>query len=338
MANTSGAFADLDDLRARIFPFPHRHFLSAADLNAPQATALLDLADGFVSLSRQASKTTDLLKGRTLMNLFFENSTRTQSSFELAGKRLGADVINMSARQSSMAKGETLIDTAVTLNAMQPDLLVVRHSASGAAALLSQKVDAAVINAGDGRHEHPTQALLDALSIRRAFGHVDGLTVAIVGDIAHSRVARSNAIALTKMGALVRLCAPHTLMPRGIEHIGGKITADRVRVTHRLEDALDGADVVMMLRVQNERTQGEAPRFPNPREFSRYWGLAPRTLALAKSDAIVLHPGPINRGVEVTPQIADGEQSRILDQVSWGVAVRMAVLHLLCGGDAEEIA
>lgn len=318
--------------------FPQRHLVSCADLSAVEIAQILDTAGRFYRLGEQPVKKLSSLRGKTVINLFFENSTRTRTSFELAAKRLGADAINISAASSSTTKGETLLDTARNLMAMQPDVVVIRHSYGGAAAMLTSRIDAAVINAGDGQHEHPTQALLDLATIRHHKGALDGLTVAIVGDIAHSRVARSNAIALTKMGALVRLCAPHTLMPRGIEHIGGKITADRVRVTHRLEDALDGADVVMMLRVQNERTQGEAPRFPNPREFSRYWGLAPRTLALAKSDAIVLHPGPINRGVEVTPQIADGEQSRILDQVSWGVAVRMAVLHLLCGGDAEEIA
>ena len=321
MANTSGAFADLDDLRARIFPFPHRHFLSAADLNAPQATALLDLADGFVSLSRQASKTTDLLKGRTLMNLFFENSTRTQSSFELAGKRLGADVINMSARQSSMAKGETLIDTAVTLNAMQPDLLVVRHSASGAAALLSQKVDAAVINAGDGRHEHPTQALLDALSIRRAFGHVDGLTVAICGDIQHSRVARSNVALLNTLGAHVRLVGPPTLIPAGAERWGAE-------VFHDMAAGLVGADVVMMLRLQLERMTGAL--VPSTREYFRFYGLDREKLAVAAPGARVMHPGPMNRGVEIDSDLADDPTiSLIREQVEMGVAVRMAVLEAL---------
>ena len=321
MANTSGAFADLDDLRARIFPFPHRHFLSAADLNAPQATALLDLADGFVSLSRQASKTTDLLKGRTLMNLFFENSTRTQSSFELAGKRLGADVINMSARQSSMAKGETLIDTAVTLNAMQPDLLVVRHSASGAAALLSQKVDAAVINAGDGRHEHPTQALLDALSIRRAFGHVDGLTVAICGDIQHSRVARSNVALLNTLGAHVRLVGPPTLIPAGAERWGAE-------VFHDMAAGLVGADVVMMLRLQLERMTGAL--VPSTREYFRFYGLDREKFAAAAPGARVMHPGPMNRGVEIDSDLADDPTiSLIRDQVEMGVAARMAVLACL---------
>ena len=321
MANITGASADLDDLRARIFPFPHRHFLSAADLNAPQATALLDLADGFVSLSRQASKTIDLLKGRTLMNLFFENSTRTQSSFELAGKRLGADVINMSARQSSMAKGETLIDTAVTLNAMQPDLLVVRHSASGAAALLSQKVGCSVINAGDGRHEHPTQALLDALSIRRAFGHVGGLTVAICGDVQHSRVARSNVALLNTLGAHVRLVGPPTLIPAGAERWGAEVHTD-------MASGIAGADVVMMLRLQLERMTGAL--VPSTREYFRFYGLDREKFAAAAPGARVMHPGPMNRGVEIASDIADDVQvSLIRDQVEMGVAARMAVLACL---------
>jgi aspartate carbamoyltransferase catalytic subunit len=321
MANVSGAPADLDDLRARIFPFPHRHFLSAADLNAPQATALLDLADSFVALSRQASKTIDLLKGRTLMNLFFENSTRTQSSFELAGKRLGADVINMSARQSSMAKGETLIDTAVTLNAMQPDLLVVRHSASGAAALLSQKVGCGVINAGDGRHEHPTQALLDALSIRRAFGHVDGLTVAICGDVQHSRVARSNVALLNTLGANVRLVGPPTLIPAGAERWGAEVHYD-------MAGGLAGVDVVMMLRLQLERMTGAL--VPSTREYFRFYGLDREKFAAAAPGARVMHPGPMNRGVEIDSDLADDPQiSLIRDQVEMGVAARMAVLACL---------
>jgi aspartate carbamoyltransferase catalytic subunit len=321
MAKTAGAPADLDDLRARIFPFPQRHFLSAADLNAPQATALLDLADGFVSLSRQASKTIDLLKGRTLMNLFFENSTRTQSSFELAGKRLGADVINMSARQSSMAKGETLIDTAVTLNAMQPDLLVVRHSASGAAALLSQKVGCSVINAGDGRHEHPTQALLDALSIRRAFGHVSGLTVAICGDVQHSRVARSNVALLNTLGAHVRLVGPPTLIPAGAERWGAEVHTD-------MASGLAGADVVMMLRLQLERMTGAL--VPSTREYFRFYGLDREKFAAAAPGARVMHPGPMNRGVEIDSDLADDPDiSLIRDQVEMGVAARMAVLACL---------
>src|SRR3954465_11393553 len=238
-----------DEVRKRAFPFPRRHFLSAADLDPPQVADLLDLADGFVSLNRQTSKKLDLLKGRTLMNLFFENSTRTQSSFELAGKRLGADVVNMSPRSSSISKGETLIDTAVTLNAMQPDLLVIRHASSGAASLLSQKVGCSVVNAGDGQHEHPTQALLDALSMRRAFGRIAGLKVAICGDVLHSRVARSNVALLQMLGAEVRLVGPPTLIPP---------QADRwnVAIHHDMREGIKGCDVVMMLRLQLERMDG----------------------------------------------------------------------------------
>src|SRR5471032_735981 len=235
----------LNEVLQRTFSFPKRHFLSATDLNEVEVANLLDLADGFVSLNRQTSKKLDLLKGRTLMNLFFEASTRTQSSFELAGKRLGADVVNMAPRVSSISKGETLIDTAVTLNAMQPDILVIRHGSSGAASLLSQKVDCSVINAGDGQHEHPSQAMLDALSMKRAFGHVDGLTVAICGDVLHSRVARSNVALLTLLGARVRLVGPRTLMPADVARWG-------VEVHHDLKSGIAGADVVMMLRLQLE--------------------------------------------------------------------------------------
>ncbi|HEX6866827.1 MAG TPA: aspartate carbamoyltransferase catalytic subunit [Caulobacteraceae bacterium] len=311
----------LDEVRARTFPFPHRHFLSAADLTAPDVARLLDLADGFVALNRQTSKKHDLLKGRTLMNLFFENSTRTQSSFELAGKRLGADVVNMSPRSSSMSKGETLIDTAVTLNAMQPDLLVVRHSSSGAASLLSQKVGGSVVNAGDGQHEHPTQALLDALSMRRAFGRIEGLTVAICGDVLHSRVARSNVGLLQMMGAHVRLVGPPTLMPAGVDRWG-------VEVHHKLRDGIEGVDVVMMLRLQMERMQGAM--VPSTREYFRFYGLDREKLARAAPNARVMHPGPMNRGVEIDSDVADDpEISLIQDQVEMGVAARMAVLTCL---------
>jgi len=311
----------LDDVRSRTFPFPRRHFISAIDLNRVQAYELLDLADSFVALNRQKAKKLDLLKGRTLMNLFFENSTRTQSSFELAGKRLGADVVNMSASSSSMSKGETLIDTAVTLNAMKPDMVVVRHPSSGAAALLAQKVDGSVINAGDGQHEHPTQALLDALSMRRAFGHVDGLTVAICGDVLHSRVARSNVLMLQCLGARVRLVGPPTLMPTGAERWG----AD---VFHDLCEGIAGADVVMMLRLQLERMTGAL--VPSTREYFRFYGLDRAKLAHAAPGAKVMHPGPMNRGVEIDSDVADDLAiSLIQDQVEMGVAARMAVLTTL---------
>jgi len=301
-----------------IFPFPRRHFLSILDLDPPDVASLLDLADGFVALNRQKAKKLDLLKGRTLINLFFEASTRTQSSFELAGKRLGADVVNMSPRTSSVAKGETLIDTAVTLNAMHPDLLVVRHGASGAASLLSQKVSCSVINAGDGQHEHPSQALLDSLTLRRAFGHVDGLTVAICGDVLHSRVARSNVGLLTMLGAHVRLVGPPTLMPGGVDRWG-------VEVFHDLKSGIAGADVVMMLRLQMERMQGAL--VPSMREYFRLWGLDREKLALAAPHVRVMHPGPMNRGVEIDSDVADDlAVSLIQDQVEMGVAARMAIL------------
>jgi aspartate carbamoyltransferase catalytic subunit len=279
---------------------------------------LLDLADQFVALNRQTNKKIDLLKGRTLINLFFEASTRTQSSFELAGKRLGADVINMSPRASSISKGETLVDTAVTLNAMQPDILIIRHAASGAASLLSQKVDCSVVNAGDGQHEHPSQALLDALSLRRAFGHLDGLTVAICGDVLHSRVARSNVALLNMMGARVRLVGPATLMPAQVARWG-------VEVAHDLKTGIAGADVVMMLRIQFERMQGAL--VPSTREYFRLWGLDREKLAFAAPGARVMHPGPMNRGVEIDSDVADDlSVSLIQDQVEMGVAVRMAIL------------
>ncbi|HEV7156884.1 MAG TPA: aspartate carbamoyltransferase catalytic subunit [Caulobacteraceae bacterium] len=310
-----------DDVRSRTFPFPTRHFLSAAELEPPQVGDLLTLADSFVSLNRQRNKKLDLLKGRTLINLFFEPSTRTQSSFELAGKRLGADVVNMNPRASSIVKGETLIDTAVTLNAMKPDILVIRHGASGAASLLSQKVDCSVINAGDGQHEHPSQALLDALSMRRAFGRIDGLKVAICGDVLHSRVARSNAALLTMMGAEVRVVGPPTLLPVEVARWG-------VQVHHDLAAAITGCDVVMMLRLQFERMQGAL--VPSTREYFRFWGLDRAKLAKAAPGVRVMHPGPMNRGVEIDSDIADDTSiSLIQDQVEMGVAVRMAVLASL---------
>ena len=311
----------VDEVRARTFPFPHRHFLNAADLDPVQVARLLDLADGFVTLNRQMNKKIDLLKGRTLITLFFEASTRTQSSFELAGKRLGADVVNMSPRTSSISKGETLVDTAVTLNAMQPDILVIRHGSSGAASLLSQKVSCSVINAGDGQHEHPTQGLLDALSMRRAFGHIDGLKVAICGDVLHSRVARSNVALLTLLGANVRVVGPPTLMPPDVARWG-------VEVHHDLKRGIADADVVMMLRLQLERMQGAL--VPSMREYFRLWGLDREKLALAAPGVRVMHPGPMNRGVEIDSDVADDlDVSLIQDQVEMGVAVRMAVLTSL---------
>ncbi|MDD3836286.1 MAG: aspartate carbamoyltransferase catalytic subunit [Phenylobacterium sp.] len=313
--------AGLNAVLGRTFPFPKRHFLSVLDLNEVEVTSLLDLADGFVALNRQTSKKLDLLKGRTLMNLFFENSTRTQSSFELAGKRLGADVVNMSPRSSSISKGETLIDTAVTLNAMQPDLLVVRHGSSGAASLLAQKVTCSVVNAGDGQHEHPTQALLDALSMRRAFGRIAGLKIAICGDVLHSRVARSNVGLLQMLGANVRLVGPPTLMPAAADRWG-------VDVFHDMKQGIAGCDVVMMLRLQLERMDGVMA--PSQREYFRFFGLDREKLAHAAPGVRVMHPGPMNRGVEIDSEVADDlSVSLIQDQVEMGVAARMAVLTAL---------
>ena len=306
--------------RAPFPPYPHRHLLGINGLSPLDIELLLDRADAAVALSRQKEKKSSTLRGRTQINLFYEASTRTQSSFELAGKRLGADVMNMAVASSSVKKGETLIDTAMTLNAMRPDILVIRHSSAGAAALLAQKVGCAVVNAGDGAHEHPTQALLDALTIRRARGQIAGLTVAICGDVSHSRVARSNIILLNALGARVRVVAPSTLLPSGIAQMG-------VEVFNRMEEGLRDADVVMMLRLQRERMAGAY--VPSVREYFRYWGLDAEKLKAAKDGALVMHPGPMNRGVEIASAIADGPQSVIQEQVEMGVAVRMAVMEAL---------
>jgi aspartate carbamoyltransferase catalytic subunit len=308
-------------IRERIFAFPTPHFLGVAALNRPDAERLLELGDAFVAVNRQDEKKLSILRGRTLVNLFFENSTRTQMSFELAGKRLGADTMNMAPRTSSIAKGETLIDTAMTLNAMKPDLLVVRHSASGAAELLARKVGCNVINAGDGWHEHPTQALLDALTLRRAFGRVEGLTVAICGDVLHSRVARSNVGLLQTLGARVRLVGPPTLMPAGVDRWGAE-------VFHDMRAGVTGVDVIMMLRLQLERMDGAF--VPSTREYFRFYGLDSEKLALARPHVRVMHPGPMNRGVEIDSGVADDPSvSLIRDQVEMGVAARMAVLASL---------
>ena len=300
--------------------FPHRHLLGIEGLSAAEITGLLDLAEGAVEVSRQIEKKRTSLRGRTLINLFFEASTRTQSSFELAGKRLGADVMNMAVGNSALKKGETLIDTAMTLNAMRPDILVVRHHAAGAVELLSQKVSCSVINAGDGAHEHPTQALLDALTIRRHKGDIAGLVVAICGDIAHSRVARSNILLLNRLGARVRVIGPSTLLPNGIERLGVEVFTD-------MRKGLAGVDIVMMLRLQRERMDGSF--VPSVREYFHFFGLDAEKLALAKPGALVMHPGPMNRGVEIDSAVADGAQSLIREQVEMGVAVRIAVLEAL---------
>lgn len=300
--------------------FPHRHLLSADDLKVEEITYLLDLADDFAKLNRQAAKKRDILRGRTQINLFFESSTRTQSSFELAGKRLGADVMNMAVKSSSISKGETLIDTAMTLNAMRPDLLVVRHHSAGAVELLSQKVDCSVINAGDGSHQHPTQALLDALTIRRNKGKIARLTIAICGDILHSRVARSNISLLNTMGARVRIIAPSTLLPTNAERLG-------VEVYNTMEEGLKDADIVMMLRLQNERMSGSF--IPSSREYFHFFGLDHEKISHAKPDALIMHPGPMNRGIEIDASLADDPRSVIREQVEMGVAVRMAILEAL---------
>ena len=300
--------------------FPHRHLLGIEGLQPHEILGLLDRADQAVEVSRQVEKIRPVLRGRTQINLFFEASTRTQSSFEIAGKRLGADVMNMQVAASSVKKGETLIDTAATLNAMHPDILVVRHHAAGAVHLLARKVDCSVINAGDGQHEHPTQALLDALTIRRHKGKIARLTIAICGDILHSRVARSNIILLNALGARVRVVAPSTLLPSGIDRMGVEVFRD-------MKEGLKGADIVMMLRLQRERMNGAF--IPSVREYYRFYGLDAEKLAYAKDDALVMHPGPMNRGVEIDPAVADGPQSLIREQVEMGVAVRMAVLEAL---------
>ena len=302
------------------FVLSHRHLLGIEGLSADDIVGLLDLADEYVDLNRQIEKKRASLRGRTIINLFFEASTRTQASFELAGKRLGADVMNMAVGNSSVKKGETLIDTAMTLNAMHPDILVVRHHSSGAVALLAQKVDGSVINAGDGAHEHPTQALLDALTIRRNKGRIERLTVTICGDILHSRVARSNIILLNALGARVRVVAPSTLLPPGIERFGVEVSRD-------MREGLKGADIVMMLRLQRERMNGSF--VPSTQEYFHYYGLDQKKLSYAKPDALVMHPGPMNRGVEIDSAVADGAQSLIREQVEMGVAVRMAVLEAL---------
>jgi aspartate carbamoyltransferase catalytic subunit len=303
------------------FHFSHRHLLAIADLSVSDILGLLDMSDIEADMLRDVVKKRDVLRGRTLVNLFFEASTRTQSSFELAGKRLGADVMNMSVSTSSMSKGETLLDTAMTLNAMRPDIIVVRHHAAGAVALLAQKVDCSVVNAGDGEHEHPTQALLDALTIRRRRGRIQGLIVAICGDILHSRVARSNIRLFSALGARVRVVAPSTLLPPQPERLG-------VEVYTRMEEGLRDADVVMMLRLQRERMVARS-FVPSQREYFHFFGLDQEKLRLAKPDALIMHPGPINRGIEIDSTVAEDPRSVIQKQVEMGVAVRMAVLQAL---------
>ena len=302
------------------FCLADRHLLSIEGMAAAEISSLLDLADDAAEQGRQIIKKTDALRGRTQINLFFESSTRTQSSFELAGKRLGADVMNMNVGASSIKKGETLIDTAITLNAMRPDILVVRHHAAGAVELLAQKVDCSVINAGDGSHQHPTQALLDALTIRRNKGRIEGLIVAICGDILHSRVARSNIMLLNALGAQVRIVAPSTLLPVNAGQLGAEVFTS-------FTQGIKNADIIMMLRLQLERMSGSF--VPSTREYFHFFGLDQEKLRCAKPDALIMHPGPMNRGVEIASSVADHHRSVIRDQVEMGVAVRMAVLQAL---------
>jgi aspartate carbamoyltransferase catalytic subunit len=304
-----------------VHPFPHRHLLGIAELKPWEITWLLDEAERWVEVNRGLRKRDDRLSGLTLINAFFENSTRTLLSFEIAGKRLGADVVNMTVGASSVKKGETLLDTALTLNAMHPDMIVIRHGESGAVQLIAEKVDCPVLNAGDGRHEHPTQALLDALTIRRRKGRIEGLTVAICGDILHSRVARSNFQLLGSLGAKVRAVAPPTLIGADVDRLGVEVFTD-------MDEGLDGADVVMMLRLQRERMSGAY--VPSTREYFHFYGLTTARLAAAKADVLVMHPGPMNRGVEIATEVADDiARSAISEQVEMGVAVRMACLDVL---------
>lgn len=302
-----------------------KDLLGIKDLTVDEIQLILDTAESFIEVSTREIKKVPTLRGRTVINLFFEASTRTRTSFEIAGKRLSADTINISASASSVVKGETLIDTARNLEAMNPDVIVIRHSAAGAPHMLAKLIKQSIINAGDGAHEHPTQALLDMMTVKMKKGRIEGLKVAIIGDITHSRVARSNIYGFLKMGARVAVAGPATMIPRGIEQMG-------VETYFRIEDAIIDADVVMMLRVQMERQQQNI--FPSLREYATYFGLNRTNLALAKADALVMHPGPMNRGVEISPEIADGPHSVILAQVTNGVAVRMAILYLLTGGQS----
>lgn len=306
--------------------FTHKHLLGIASLDRSDIELILGLASSFKEVSDRPIKKVPAMRGKTVVNLFFEPSTRTRTSFEIAAKRLSADTINVSASTSSVVKGETLLDTVRNLRAMKPDVLVIRHTAAGAPHMLASLIDTAIVNAGDGSHEHPTQALLDCLTIREKKGRVAGLTVTIVGDIAHSRVARSNVFALTKLGANVRVAGPATMIPPFMDRLG-------VDIYTNVKEAVSGADVVMMLRIQLER--GAGMLFPSTREYSRKFGLNEDTIRLAKRDVIVMHPGPVNRGVEISPEVADGPYSVILDQVHNGVAVRMAILYLLSGREGE---
>jgi aspartate carbamoyltransferase catalytic subunit len=308
--------------------FPHRHLLGIEPLEVSDIQTILDTADGLKEILDRPIKKVPALRGKTIVNLFYEASTRTRSSFEVAERVLSADSLSIAAAASSVSKGETLLDTAKNLEAMNPDMVIMRHASSGAPHFLARHCRFSVVNAGDGAHEHPTQALLDALTMRQRKGRLKGLRVAIVGDILHSRVARSNLWLLAKMGASVVLCGPPTLVPPGIESLAP--------FTYRIDEAVEGADVVMMLRIQMERMSGAF--FPTTREYHRQFGLTEERVRRAKKDVLVMHPGPMNRGVEIASEVADGPFSVILDQVTNGVAVRMAVLYLLLGGSAEASA
>ena len=316
-----------DQREARRAELHVKDLLGIADLTPDDITLILDTAEAMKEVGSRAIKKVPALRGKTVVNLFFEPSTRTRTSFEIAEKRLSADTLNVAASSSSVTKGETLVDTALNLEAMSPDMIVLRHASSGACHLLSQICRSRIINAGDGMHEHPTQALLDAFTIRGRKGRIAGLKVAIVGDLLHSRVLRSNLLLLAKMGAQVWVAAPATLMPPGIERFS-------VRSTWRIEEAVDGADVIMMLRIQRERMHGHF--IPSAREYFTVFGLTAPRVRLAKPDVIIMHPGPMNRGVEIASDVADGPDSVILEQVANGVAVRMAVLYLLAGETVAE--
>lgn len=307
-----------------VYTFSHKHILSMADLSSADINFILQTAESFKEISKRSIKKVPTLRGKTVINLFFEPSTRTRLSFEIAAKRMSADTFNISASTSSTRKGETLVDTARNLAAMNPDLIVIRHSCSGSPRLLASHINASVINAGDGTHEHPSQALLDLLTVKEKKGKIEGLKIAIIGDIAHSRVAHSNIIGFSKMGAQVCVSGPATLMPPGIEEMGAT-------VCRSVHEAATDADVIMALRIQKERQQD--PLLPSLREYAVFFGVTQDVVDLAKPDAVIMHPGPMNRGVEIDPAIADGSRSVILDQVTNGVAVRMALLYLIMGGE-----
>jgi aspartate carbamoyltransferase catalytic subunit len=309
-------------------PFKHKHILGIEQMNKEDIQLILDTADAFKEINKRDIKKVPTLRGKTIINAFFEASTRTRLSFEIAGKRLSADTVNISGSTSSVVKGETLEDTAKNIEAMAPDIIVIRHGHSGAPHYLAERVGCSIVNAGDGAHEHPSQALLDLLTMRDHKGRIEGLEVAIIGDITHSRVARSDIYALTRMGAKVRLCGPGTMLPPGIERLGN------VEVFTSMHEAIKDADVVMMLRIQLERQSNIM--LPSLREYARFYGLNPTNVKLAKPDAIIMHPGPMNRGVEISSLVADGVQNVILDQVENGVAVRMALLYLVSGVESMQ--